>query len=163
MFPNIKKCTMYFFVNHDSHMKMMIRYCAFFCVFFSLFFCAYSQLFLFACSKLLCCICILHQILLSCILISKLKAPSFSHILCWYSRFLTTWSSITLSFEVPYLKMFVTLHTLPFAIWFNRNNDVVVVCSLVKCHSRDMCQIVESLHHIHMCAVDCMVLCFEVF
>jgi hypothetical protein len=57
----------------------------------------------------------------------------------------------------------VTLHVLPFAIRFNRNIDVVVVYNSVKCHSHDMCQIVESLHHIHMCAVDCMVLCFEVF
>ncbi len=32
VFPNIKKCTMYSFVNHHSHMQMMICYCGFFCV-----------------------------------------------------------------------------------------------------------------------------------
>lgn len=40
VFSNIKKCIMYSFVNHHSHMKMMIQYCAFFYVFFLLFFCA---------------------------------------------------------------------------------------------------------------------------
>lgn len=52
----------------------------FLCVFFVWRLYVHSQLFLFVWCKLLCCICILHQILLSCILISKLEAPFFSHI-----------------------------------------------------------------------------------
>lgn len=158
---------MYSFVNHDSHMKMMIRYCAFFCVFFSLFFCAEA---LCAFSTFSFCLFqapLLHLHFASnlVVLYSHFKAQSsffFTHSLLiftfsYYMKFYHTiiWSSL---FE----NVVCDFAHIPFAIWFNRNIDVVVVCSSVKCHSHDMCQ-VESLHHIHMCAVDCMVLCFEVF
>ncbi len=140
VFPNIKKCTMYSFVNHHSHMKMIIRYCVFFfvgllcrgfmCIFNFFFLLVPSSFVTFAFCIKSCCLAFSFQ---------SSKLLPFHTFFCWFSCFLLheVLSHYHLKFVIwkhslwlctHFLLQFDSIGTLMLLLFVVRLNAIVITC-----------------------------------